>query len=201
MKVIAIGGVPGSGKSTLVRHLIAQTTLRHKERLAEGVFGHQLPEWNAVVIGAYDDAVEGSNLPFETFPGTDKLSMAAHGPALWYLKKLVDAGEVRTVFFEGDRLFCSGFLSEVARKIHCVLSIVMVEASAETLKERRTQRGTDQSAAFLKGRKTKVMGVVNHPELRCLVVCLPNNTQEEHSRALAMLGKWIDPNQATRKRF
>lgn len=194
MRIIAIGGVPACGKSTLVRHLIAQTTLGPKERFAEGVFGHRLPDWNAVVIGTYDDDEE-------MFPGTDKLSMAAHGPTLWFLKKLESEGQTRTVFFEGDRLFCSGVMLEIVRKMPCTLSIVMVEASAETLKERRDLRGTDQSAGFLKGRKTKVMGVVNHPDLRTKVICLPNNTQEDHSRALAMLGKWIDPAQAARKRF
>lgn len=194
MKVIALGGVPACGKSTLVRHLIAQTTVAPKERFAEGVFGHRLPDWSAVVIGTYDD-------DDEMFPGTDKLSMAAHGPALWLLEKLATEAATRTVIFEGDRLFSSEFLASVGAISGVSVQVVMIEATSETLKDRRTQRGSNQSAAFLKGRKTKVLGVVNHARLRSLVVCLPNNTEQEHSRALAMLGKWIDPTQATRKRF
>ena len=193
MKAIAIGGVPASGKSTLVRSLIAQTTVGPKERFAEGVFGHRLPDWNAIVIGAYDD-------DDEKFPGTDKLSMAAQGPALWLLDKLAKDG-VRTVIFEGDRLFSSEFLSQAAALPGVTVQVVMVEASPETLKARRAARGSNQAAAFLKGRRTKVLGVVNNARLRSLVVCLPNNTQEEHERALALLGKWIDPEQEKRKRF
>ena len=191
MRVIAIGGVPACGKSTLVRHLIAQTTLGPKERFAEGVFGHRLPDWNAVVIGTYDDDEE-------MFPGTDKLSMAAQEHCETFLKELIKQN-VETVFFEGDRLFNVTFLKWVA--LAAGLKIVMVEATSQVLKDRRNKRGSNQSAVFLKGRKTKVMNVIQEPSLRPLVVCLPNNTEEEHSRALAMLGKWIDPGQAARKRF
>lgn len=194
MKVIAIGGVPGSGKSTLVRHLIETTTTGPRERFAEGVFGHKLPDWSAIVLGTYDD-------PEEMFPGTDKLSMAAHGPSLWLLEKLGTENQTRTVIFEGDRLFSSEFLASAAAIPGVSVQVVMIEATPDTLKQRRTERGSNQSAAFLKGRKTKVLGVVNNARLRSFVVCLPNNTEQEHQRALAMLGKWIDPSQATRKRF
>ena len=121
------------------------------------------------------------------FPGTDRLSMAAHQPVL----ELLQTKPASIVLFEGDRLFCADFLTEVQSIDGAQLKIVMIEASGPTLKARHTQRGDTQSGVFLKGRKTKVLSVVNDPRLRSRVVCLQNNTPEDAARALAMLRVWV----------
>lgn len=171
MNVVALGGAPGAGKSTVTRLLIE--ALVEQGFVREDVRGTHKHEGRNVSVGAVeltrtrpDGKVEhvlvlGRYEQGDTFPGTDKLSMGVQPVAVHLIEQLALAepqvGPVR-VLFEGDRLFTRSFLVACAR--HAVTRAVVLKATHEQLEARRKGRGSDQSASWLKGRATKLDGIV-----------------------------------------
>ena len=104
MKVIAIGGEPGSGKSTLMKEI-----LKHLEKYVyiKCYDSFKLVPYiqcgSVYILGKYDEG--------ETFSGTDRMSMAVQPEAIKFLASL---NKDSIILFEGDRLFTSSFLE------HCV---------------------------------------------------------------------------------
>jgi len=151
-------GVPGCGKTALVRHLV----LGRRRRVRPDPFAHTVYEDGLVQLGR-DRAGHG---------GTDALSMSVQ-------PKVVAALAARPwerVLGEGDRLANIGFLNaawEAGYKVDVALVIV----SREEAERRRNARGSSQDPKWLKGRETKLAGlwerVKEHPGIGTLVV---NNT-------------------------
>lgn len=141
-KVIYLGGVPASGKSSVFR-VIRDAIFTGARPFACGLCrGIAVGQFR--MLGVFDGS---------TFEGTDKLSMAVIGDALSYLRKL-DALPGRTVcFMEGDRLFCKRFIEETGASVH------IVDAHPDVLAVRLANRaagGEPQSEQSLKARRTKV---------------------------------------------
>ena len=101
MKVIAIGGEPGAGKSTLMKEILNKFVWSKVYDSVKLV--PYLQYGNYYILGKYDEG--------ETFSGTDRMSMAVQPEAIKFLASL-DKDAV--VLFYGDRLFTSSFLE------HCV---------------------------------------------------------------------------------
>ena len=148
MKVIAIGGVPASGKTTLMFEILKRLSavcmpIHFKEGL---VVGLQYPRLKTYVIGDYT--------AYTTFAGTDKMSMAAQPAVLnWLLTIPYDA----TVLFEGDRLFNASFFQKIQATENLYIYILLVHEHIQ--KERCEERHSDQSPAFMKGRITKLANI------------------------------------------
>jgi len=142
MKLLAIGGEPATGKSTLANMLF--------EKMSSVDFqygtckGHIDERHNLAMVGIY-----GSG---ETFVGTDKLSMSVQPDFLNYCKT-----KNRNIIFEGDRLFNRKLLWQLqeVREVR----IIVLEQTAEELQRRHEARRDRQSEVFLRGRKTKIENI------------------------------------------
>lgn len=137
MNLLYIIGVPGSGKTTLVRELV----LGRRRRVRTEPFAHTVYEDGLVQLGR-DRAMHG---------GTDALSMSVQ-------PKVLAALQARTwdrVLAEGDRLANVSFLTG-ARDAGYTVDVALLDVTPELAAERRGQRGTDQDERWLRGRHSKV---------------------------------------------
>lgn len=150
MRILAVSGVPGVGKSTLMLKLIKE--LGGKATHRYGLCDYATLS-GAVVLGRYD--------PGDAFGGTDKLSMSVEADAVALLQSLSVKPESISVIFEGDRLCGSQFLRSC--QILGELRLVVLRVKDATLKERRENRsfevGKEQNETWLKGRESKVYKV------------------------------------------
>tara|TARA_R110002050_G_scaffold278336_1_gene424363 strand:+ start:41 stop:568 length:528 start_codon:yes stop_codon:yes gene_type:complete len=141
VKCVAIGGVPATGKSTLVKQILKNYSYN---RFKFGLLrGHFIQKLNIVVMGIYDNDI---------FCGTDKLSMAVNKDFIKYvlLKK-------RNILFEGDRLFSLNNLELIEK--HYKTKVIILENDSILLKERHEERNDAQSEKFIKGRYTKIKNI------------------------------------------
>lgn len=155
-RIIAIGGEPATGKSSIMLGLMSMIGLQGFTEFNFGglLRGHYHMERRVLVLGVYE---AGS-----TFSGTDRLSMAVMPVARGFLERLGKDPEFFpgwTILFEGDRLFNIPFL-EHAAQVADLHAFVLTTSDAE--KERRHKfRGDTQKPTWLKGRKTKVVNIVS----------------------------------------
>jgi hypothetical protein len=155
MRILAVAGAPGVGKSTLFAALLPLLGFRIGST-RHGLLEYALVERTAV-LGVYEDG--------EAFGGTDKLSMAVQPHAEDFIAQ-VGAGKFRgidSVAFEGDRLTTSKFLAQC--RAAGELRFIVVSTSPEALALRRETRAADvgkgQDATWLRGRETKVTGLAD----------------------------------------
>ena len=148
MSVLILGGRPGSGKSAAVKRILqgysGELENIKPTKLVNAVY---VPSQKLHVLGKYDEG--------ETFPGTDRLSMAVQPKAVEW----IGANRDEKILLEGDRLFNSKFVStllEAGIDVH----VWILECSEEALQNRYKQRGSNQSEKFLKGRATKVNNMI-----------------------------------------
>ena len=102
LKIIALGGEPATGKTTLMFELIKKTDdwqIVKPEKLLDAMYSDKLKTY---ILGKYEK--DGN-----TFQGTDRLSMAVQPDAVKFLKSAKDVN----IIFEGDRLFNSKFIDSI----------------------------------------------------------------------------------------
>jgi molybdopterin-guanine dinucleotide biosynthesis protein len=144
MKVIVVGGYPGSGKSTIVRRMIE---LLEKQ-------GHTFKSERKGIVSWMESKeliILGTYAPSETFPGTDRFPLNVQPEAQKFLLSKASGGKV--IFFEGDRLFNEKMLAFLEEHFEVVLCIVSM--SRKLLEQRRNAR-SEQNVSWRKGRETKV---------------------------------------------
>jgi hypothetical protein len=148
MKIVALIGEPAAVKSTLARRLISSLSpgIPFRQKYVAGTLH---PEEALTILGTY--------APGEKFPGTDRLSMGALPAIEDYLIRLGQRRPWARVFFEGDRLASVAFFQRLAA--HSELKVVILEAPDPQLRTRHIERGSRQSEAFLRGRRTKVENI------------------------------------------
>jgi len=149
-KLIAICGVPGTGKTTLMRKWMEP---RHWRPMKEGLVDCNLSDdhpsgQGLCVFGRYEEG--------EIYAGTDKLSMAVMPSAIDYLenKRATDG----VMIFEGDRLTSSKFFNaalQLGYKVH----IIILETSLEIRNARYGERMSTQNQKFIQGRITKIKNI------------------------------------------
>ena len=95
-KIVAVGGSPGTGKTTLFRKYMEDKTWIGVEpaKLVSAMYN---TERDLYILGKYEEG--------ETFAGTDRLSMAVQPPLQEWI-----ASHNCNILFEGDRVFNQSFL-------------------------------------------------------------------------------------------
>ena len=172
-KLIAVGGQPGTGKTTLFRKFIDRYDWVKCEpkKLLNAIYCEEL---HLYVLGKYEDG--------ETFAGTDRLSMAVQPVAQEFIQS-TDAN----IMFEGDRIFNQSFLEFAKELPNTDFQVIYLKVPDSMLKERYAERGSDQSATFLKGRATKYSNLLSNFELMPYITEFSNTNLEEQGKVLAFL--------------
>jgi broad-specificity NMP kinase len=177
-KLIAVGGSPGTGKTTLFRKYMEGKTFQPVEP-AKLVSANYNTERDLYILGKYEQG--------ETFAGTDRLSMAVQ-PAV---QEWIQSHNCN-VLFEGDRIFNQSFLEFAMSLPDTDLQIVFLSAPKEVLQQRYQDRGSDQSEQFLKGRETKYSNLLSNFDLMPYITEFDNSTLEGQAKVLAFLEKHLN---------
>lgn len=180
MKVVAIGGEPGAGKSTLMKIFIESFKMEPVFDKVKLVPYHKSPEKQYYVLGKYEEG--------EVFSGTDRMSMAVQPEAVKFLASLPKDA---VVLFEGDRLFTASFLE------HCVenyeTNIIYLSTDKSVREERYKERGSNQNETWLQGRETKIANILSNMTLMFNTEKFSNNDKEERvqtvDRILEIMGE------------
>jgi guanylate kinase len=180
MKIIAVGGVPGTGKTTIIEKIIDRIEDWEVAKPAELLDSIFSPALNLYVLGKYQPWYDGEGYA----QGTDRLSMAVQPKAIEFLKTCKS-----NILFEGDRLFTQGFLE--ACSAFGDLSIFLLQSNQETLQERYDERGSEQSEQFIRSRATKYNNLGTNFELMPLIEDYPNNNLEEQKIILDKIAEML----------
>jgi hypothetical protein len=187
-RLVALGGEPASGKSTIAKILIERIIGRDINAASCGFQYGTLKGLGYVEYGpkgvAYRVYILGKYEPGEMFPGTDRLSMGVQPNAEAFLKHVV-AGTDSICFFEGDRLFNTSFLRKAVEMGIQVIPIV-VRAPAEVIESRHRSRGDNQQASFLKGRRTKIGNTIKALEELGVATALFDNEAKSDAISIAV---------------
>ncbi len=176
-KIIAVGGQPGTGKTTLFRKYMEDKQWISTEP-AKLVAASYNVERDLYILGKYEEG--------EVFAGTDRLSMAVQPSLQEWIKS-----HNCNILFEGDRVFNQSFLEFCMGLPDTDLQIVYLKTPKEILEQRYKDRGSDQSEQFLRGRETKYSNLLSNFELMSYITEFANTNLEEQSKVLAFLDKHL----------
>jgi broad-specificity NMP kinase len=176
-KLIAVGGSPGTGKTTLFRKFMEGKKWIQVEP-AKLISAMYCEELDLYILGKYEEG--------ETFAGTDRLSMAVQPPMQEWI-----ASHNCNVLFEGDRIFNQSFLEYAMGLPNTDLQVVLLTAPKELLEQRYKDRGSEQSEQFLRGRETKYSKIQSNFELMPYITEFKNTNLEEQGKVLAFLEKQL----------
>jgi broad-specificity NMP kinase len=176
-KIVAVGGQPGTGKTTLFRKFMEGKKWENVEpaKLVSAMYNEEM---DLYILGKYQEG--------ETFAGTDRLSMAVQPNLQEWLKTTTS-----NILFEGDRVFNQSFLEFAMALPETDLQIVYLKAPKTILEQRYKDRGSDQSEQFLRGRETKYSNLLSNFELMSYITEFANTNLEEQSKVLAFLDKHL----------
>ncbi len=146
MKLVYLIGLPGSGKSTVMKELMTRFEGWKQERPIDLLDTHVTS--NVRVLGKYEEG--------ETFSGTDRLSMAVAPKAIQWLSTNPD----EIIIGEGDRLNNKAFF-EKAKELG-ELHIIQLTVSDEERERRYKERGSGQSEKFIQTVFTKCNNISEH---------------------------------------
>jgi len=177
MRIIAIGGEPGAGKSTLMKRIIEHYNMEPKYDSYKLV--PYLQKNNIYVLGKYEEG--------EVFSGTDRMSMAVQPEAIKFLASLEKNA---VVLFEGDRLFTASFLE------HCVenydTEILYLETDKDVRQERYKERGSNQNETWLRGRETKIANIMSNMTLMFNVYKFKNNNLQDQQTIVEYIMRTLE---------
>jgi hypothetical protein len=195
-KVIAIGGLPATGKTTILKTYIKDIDLQPMEpiKLVVTSYDHRN---DCHILGTYSKPCMvcgmvdfhkmdcGQPVVKNTFQGTDTLSMAVQPNATEFLKTTKS-----NILFEGDRLFNAKFLEAAVDLVDAGeidLKIVLVNADPTLVEQRHKDRGDTQTEKFLKGRETK------YDNIRASFILMPYITEMNNNNEtdLKSIVEWL----------
>ena len=175
MKCVAIGGVPATGKTTLMKNII--NILQPKKKFKYGLLRGYIQK-DISILGVYK-----AN---DVFAGTDKLSMAVQKDYQKYIDKIM-----MNTIFEGDRLFTKNNLLDICKKYKT--KIIILENDKQTLQERHIERGDNQSEKFKKGRATKINNIELELELQPYITKYKLNSHKESEDLAKVIVRYLNP--------
>jgi hypothetical protein len=142
--LVYVIGVPGAGKTTLVRAALAGW---HRVPVASSVPHEQMVTPAGVTVGAH------LGVDRAPFGGTDTLSMSIQPKAVAWLAAL----HYRVVLGEGDRLGTASFFAAAAALPGVRLTVVLLDCPPVLAAARRAGRTpAAQDPVWVAGRMTKV---------------------------------------------
>jgi broad-specificity NMP kinase len=176
-KIIAVGGVPGTGKTSLFRKFLELHTWEKVEpiKLLSALYCKEL---NLYVFGKYEEG--------EVFAGTDKLSMACQTNVTEFVKS-----STSNIIFEGDRLTNTKFYTMLMELPETELKVIILEANQTTLNQRYKDRGSEQSETFLRGRETKIENILRNFEIREYTESFKNESLEDQTGILECMVQFL----------
>lgn len=140
--ITIIIGMPASGKSTLMKHLMELTNPWRFDNTTKYLPMHYSNYRPSVILGRYDD----SRHPF---PGTDRMSMACQAHALKFIQMNPD----KDFIMEGDRLGNQKFILSLCNHTDAHITVIHLVNGARTAVARMRSSQTD---TFRRSRKTKL---------------------------------------------
>ncbi len=165
--IIAVGGEPATGKTTLMWRIIDSATDWQKIEPKKTLSAIRSETLNLTILGRYDRT--------EQFAGTDRLSMSVQPAATEFIKEATGS-----ILFEGDRLFNRKFIDAIIA-CECSFSLIYIEASLEELHKRHVSRKDTQTETFLKSRRTKYSNIVRSLDLIDVVHIFKNNSLDDQT--------------------
>ena len=187
VKVIAMGGEPATGKTTLMFKLISMADdwqVVKPEKLLDAMYSKKL---NLYILGKY---VNDGNV----FQGTDRLSMAVQPDAEKFFERLLnsqvyfdevsyDKGSVN-VIFEGDRLFNGKLLDKLSEWFPESLKVLVLTASHDIKEQRHVDRKDDQDDKFKNSRATKISNITGSLTLMDYIDTMVNENLDDQSKII-----------------
>lgn len=183
MKVIAIGGEPATGKTTLMFKIIDKAddwVTCKPEKLLDAIYSKKL---NTYILGKYEQG--------GAFQGTDRLSMAVQPDAERFIANLNYENSDVNVLFEGDRLFNAKFL-ELLSKNTSRFDILILEANTDIVKQRHVDRNDTQTDKFINGRKTKLENICSSLVLMDYINVMANNTLVDQQNIIGYIAEYFN---------
>lgn len=179
-KIIAIGGVPATGKSTIMKAFLNQPFVSgNRLDLERPLVPYQWYDHISLeVLGRYDDG--------EKFPGTDRFSMAVQPKAVEFVNH-----SYNNILFEGDRLFTASFLEHCAE--HGELQILIITTNPTIIEARHIDRADTQSDQFKTGRETKIDNIRSNFMLMDYIKTFEHNTPADTATIVEYLNSQLLP--------
>jgi hypothetical protein len=176
-KIVAVAGRPGTGKTSLFREFLrgSQWEAVEPKKSLHALYNKSL---DIYVLGKYD--------PSETFAGTDRLGMNIQPTAEEFVRETKSS-----ILFEGDRLTNAKFYDFLLSLPDTEVSIVVLTAAEDTLKKRYSDRGSDQSETFLKGRDTKISNILTNFSYMPYREVFANESLEDQQSILSHIEKQL----------
>ena len=160
MSVVMMGGIPTSGKSTIVKRVIKG--LETPDLVEPMTLFPCQRHGDILIVGRYPDG--------QIFGGTDRLSYGAISHFSDFI--LQEYPKHRHMIIEGDRFFTLKNIEWLVSQ-KCRSRVYVLQISAETEQKRHYYRRDTQAEKWLKGRRTQIQNILtnlvlmDHLKVRC----------------------------------
>ena len=165
MTVLMFGGIPCSGKSTLMREIISELgSVENVEPMK--LFPCQ--KYNDIlVIGRYPEG--------ETFGGSDKISYGAISKFRDFINQ--EQPKYKHIIVEGDRFFRSIDIEWLVGTHSSEVFVLTVDSQEE--KRRHIERQDSQTEKWLSGRRSQISNILTNFNLMGKLKVRTNNSKVE----------------------
>ena len=185
VKVIAMGGEPATGKTTLMFRLISMADdwkICKPQKLLDAMYSEKL---NLYILGKY---VNDGNV----FQGTDRLSMAVQPDAEKFFMELDYENANINVIFEGDRLFNGKMLDQLSAAFPNSFKVLILTVKDSTLDQRHIDRKDDQDDKFKNSRKTKISNIMSSLTLMDYIETMVNENIDDQAKIIDRIRKFYN---------
>ena len=185
VKVIAMGGEPCCGKTTLMFRLISMADdwkICKPQKLLDAMYSEKL---NLYILGKY---VNDGNV----FQGTDRLSMAVQPDAEKFFMELDYENANINVIFEGDRLFNGKMLDQLSVAFPNSFKVLILTVKDSTLDQRHIDRKDDQDDKFKNSRKTKISNIMSSLTLMDYIETMVNENIDDQTKIIDHIRKFYN---------